>query len=80
MKVLAVQGTAELKQIVRKTNFGLPEPEEHLMFLVKTGMVRQRAADGRIAYSITTKGMRVLVYFKEVDEKVLIARKCRNAH
>jgi predicted transcriptional regulator len=80
MKVLAVQGSAELTQIVCKMDFGLPEPEGYLIFLVKMGMVRQREAEGRIVYFITTKGMRVLVYFKEVDEKLPIARKCRNAH
>ncbi len=80
MKVLAVQGSAELTQIVRKTDFGLSEPEEHLIFLVKMGMIRQRAANDKIVYSITTKGMRVLAYFKEVNEKLPIARKCRDAY
>jgi predicted transcriptional regulator len=80
MKVLAVQGSAEKTQIIRKTNFGLFEPEELLIFLVKMGLVRQRADEGIAVYSLTAKGMRVLVYFKEVNEKVPIARKCRNGH
>jgi predicted transcriptional regulator len=80
LKVLAVQGSAELTQIVRRMDFGLSEPEEHLIFLMKMGLIRQRATGGRIVYSITTKGIRALVYFKELNEKLPIARKCRNAH
>jgi predicted transcriptional regulator len=80
LKVLAVQGSAELTQIVRKMDFGLSEPKEHLIFLMKMGLIRQRTTDSRIVYSITTKGIRVLVYFKELNEKLPIARKCRNVH
>jgi predicted transcriptional regulator len=80
LKVLAVQGSAELTQIVRRMDFSLSESEEHLIFLRKMGLIRQRATDGKVVYSITTKGIRVLVYFKELNEKLPIARKCRNAH
>lgn len=80
MKVLAVQGSAELPQIVRKKDFGLSEPEEYLVFLVKMGIIRQRPVGDRVIYSITTKGLRVLVYFKEVDAKLPLAKKCRNTY
>ena len=70
LKVLANNGQLMQANIMSKVNFNCNMLKEHLSFLVKHELVEEQTIKKRkTAFDVTQKGISVLRYFKELEQK-----------
>ncbi len=69
LNVLALKGQLKLTHIMYKSNVNCKVLKEQLEFLIKNGLVEEKILrKERIVYSATSKGIRVLKYFREIEQ------------
>jgi predicted transcriptional regulator len=69
LDVLALKGQLKLTHIMYKSNVNCKVLKEQLEFLIKNGLVEERILrKERIVYSATPKGIKVLKYFREIEQ------------
>ena len=73
LKVLAQKGPLKLTHIMYKSNVNCKVLKEYLDFLLKQGLIEERAVGkGRIVYADTPRGITVLKYFRELTKALPI--------
>jgi predicted transcriptional regulator len=79
LTVLAHKGPLKLTHIMYKANVNCSVLKEYLDFLLKQGLVEERAVKKqRIVYAVTQRGITVLKYFKELKQVLPIVEESRN--
>jgi predicted transcriptional regulator len=69
LNVLALKGQLKLTHIMYKSNVNCKVLKEQLEFLIKNGLVEEKMLrKERTVYGITSKGIQVLKYFKEIEQ------------
>ncbi|MEM2046022.1 MAG: winged helix-turn-helix domain-containing protein [Candidatus Bathyarchaeia archaeon] len=69
LKVLAQRGPTKLTHIMYKANVNCSVLKEYLDFLIKQGLVEEKAVGKkRVVYAITQRGVTVLKYFRELKQ------------
>lgn len=69
LKVLAQRGPTKLTHIMYKANVNCSVLKEYLDFLIKQGLVEEKAiGKKRVVYVITQRGVTVLKYFRELKQ------------
>ena len=80
LKVLAQRGPLKLTHIMYKANVNCSVLKEYLDFLIKQGLVEERAVGkSRIVFAVTQRGVTVLKYFRELKQVLPIVEEARNA-
>ena len=79
LTVLAQRGPLKLTHVMYKANVNCSVLKEYLGFLLKQGLVEERALKKqRTVYAITQRGITVLKYFKELKQVLPIVEEPRN--
>ena len=79
LSVLAHKGPLKLTHVMYKANVNCSVLKEYLDFLIKQGLVEERAAGKqRMVYAVTQRGITVLKYFKELKQVLPIVEEARN--
>ena len=79
VSLLAQKGPLELTHIMDKVNLNCSVLKEDLGFLVKQGLVEERAfGKDRIFFAVTQRGINVLKYFLGLKVNHLIVEEARN--
>ena len=69
LDVLALKGQLKLTHIMYKSNVNCKVLKEQLEFLLKNSLVEERILrKEKIVYGITSKGIQVLKYFREIEQ------------
>jgi len=77
--VLAHRGPLKLTHVMYKANVNCSVLKEYLEFLIKQGLVEERAVGKqRVVYAVTQRGITVLKYFKELKQVLPIVEEARN--
>lgn len=78
LKVLAQRGPTKLTHIMYKANVNCSVLKEYLDFLIKQGLVEEKAmGKKRVVYAITQRGITVLKYFRELKQVLPIIEESR---
>jgi predicted transcriptional regulator len=78
LKVLALKGNLKLTHIMYKANVNCSVLKEYLDFLIKQGLVEERAlGKQRVVFAITPRGITVLKHFKELRQVLPIVEEAR---
>ena len=81
MKLLAFQGSMELVEIVSQLHLSIQITKKYLRFLVSNTLIKERGTEPKgPSYSISSKGLRVLAYFEELQEGSFGNDGCRNSN
>ena len=73
LKVLAQRGPLKLTHIMYKANVNCNVLKEYLAFLIKQGLIEERAVrKGKVVYANTARGTAVLKFFRELDKALPI--------
>jgi predicted transcriptional regulator len=76
LKVLALRGPLKLTHIMYKANVNCSVLSEYLEFLLKQGLVEERALKkNRTVYAVTQHGLSVLKAFRELTQALPIVEK-----
>ena len=68
LKVLAQKGPTKLTHIMYKANVNSSILKEYLDFLIKQGLIEERAVGkNRVVYANTARGTTVIKYFRELN-------------
>ena len=79
LSVLAHKGPLKLTHVMYKANVNCSVLKEYLDFLIKQGLVEERAAGKqRMVYAVTQRGITVLKYFKELKQVLPIVEEARS--
>jgi len=79
LSVLAHKGPLRLTHIMYKANVNCSVLKEYLDFLIKQGLVEERALKKEhVVYAVTQRGITVLKYFKELKQVLPIVEETRN--
>ena len=77
--VLAHRGPLKLTYVMYKANVNCSVLKEYLDFLIKQGLVEERAVGKqRVVYAVTQRGITVLKYFRELKQVLPIVEETRN--
>jgi predicted transcriptional regulator len=69
LDVLALKGQLKLTHIMYKSNVNCKVLKEQLEFLMKNNLVEEKILrKERTVYGITPKGLKVLKYFREIEQ------------
>jgi predicted transcriptional regulator len=69
LNVLALKGQLKLTHIMYKSNVNCKVLKEQLEFLMKNNLVEEKILrKEKVVYGITSKGMQVLKYFREIEQ------------
>jgi predicted transcriptional regulator len=69
LNVLALKGQLKLTHIMYKSNVNCKVLKEQLEFLIKNSLVEERILrKEKVVYGITSKGIQVLKYFREIEQ------------
>jgi predicted transcriptional regulator len=69
LDVLALKGQLKLTHIMYKSNVNCKVLKEQLEFLLKNSLVEERILrKEKVVYGITSKGIQVLKYFREIEQ------------
>ena len=69
LNVLALKGQLKLTHIMYKSNVNCKVLKEQLEFLIKNSLVEEKILrKEKIVYGITSKGIQVLKYFREIEQ------------
>jgi predicted transcriptional regulator len=69
LDVLALKGQLKLTHIMYKSNVNCKVLKEQLEFLIKNSLVEERILrKEKVVYGITSKGIQVLKYFREIEQ------------
>lgn len=69
LNVLALKGQLKLTHIMYKSNVNCKVLKEQLEFLIKNSLVEEKILrKERVVYGITSKGIQVLKYFREIEQ------------
>ena len=80
LKVLALRGPLKLTHIMYKANVNCSVLSEYLEFLLKQGLVEERALKrNRTVYAVTQHGLTVLKSFRELQQALPIVEEARQA-
>jgi predicted transcriptional regulator len=72
--VLAHHGSLKFTNIRQKANYHANDLKGYLEFLVQRGFITKRTVEGgRIAYSITMKGITVFKHFSHIKAQLCLA-------
>jgi predicted transcriptional regulator len=78
LKVLALRGPLKLTHIMYKANVNCSVLSEYLEFLLKQGLVEERALKkNRTVYAVTQLGLTVLKSFRELSQALPIVEENR---
>jgi predicted transcriptional regulator len=78
LKVLALRGPLKLTHIMYKANVNCSVLSEYLEFLLKQGLVEERALKkNRTVYAVTQHGLTVLKSFRELSQALPIVEENR---
>jgi predicted transcriptional regulator len=78
LKVLALRGPLKLTHIMYKANVNCSVLSEYLEFLLKQGLVEERALKkNRTVYAVTQHGLTVLKSFRELSQALPIVEETR---
>jgi predicted transcriptional regulator len=78
LKVLALRGPLKLTHIMYKANVNCSVLSEYLEFLLKQGLVEERALKkNRTVYAVTQHGLTVLKSFRELSQALPIVEESR---
>jgi predicted transcriptional regulator len=73
LKVLAQKGPTKLTHIMYKANVNSSILKEYLDFLIKQGLIEERAVGkNRVVYSNTERGTTVIKYFRELNKALSV--------
>ena len=76
LKVLAHTGPLKLTDITYKSNVNGNMLKEHLVFLIKQGLVEERTAKkGSVVFAVTQRGINVLKFFREPIQEISLIEK-----
>ena len=79
LKVLAHRGPLKLTHIMYKSNVNCCVLKEYLEFLIKQGLIEERAVGKeRVVYAVTQRGITVLKYFKELKQVLPIVEEAQS--
>jgi predicted transcriptional regulator len=79
LQALALKGNLKLTHIMYKANVNCSVLKEYLDFLMKQGLVEERAlGKQRVVYAITPRGINVLKHFKELRQVLPIVEESRS--
>lgn len=79
LSVLAHRGPLKLTHVMYKANVNCSILKEYFDFLMKQGLVEERAiGKRRVVYAVTQRGITVLKQFKELKEVLPIVEEARN--
>jgi predicted transcriptional regulator len=78
LKVLALRGPLKLTHIMYKANVNCSVLSEYLEFLLKQGLVEERALKkNRTVYAVTQHGLTVLKSFRDLSQALPIVEESR---
>jgi predicted transcriptional regulator len=78
LKVLALRGPLKLTHIMYKANVNCSVLSEYLEFLLKQGLVEERALKkNRTVYAVTQNGLSVLKAFRELTQALPIVEETK---
>jgi predicted transcriptional regulator len=73
LKVLAQKGPTKLTHIMYKANVNSSILKEYLDFLIKQGLIEERAVGkNRVVYANTDRGSTVIKYFRELNKALSV--------
>jgi len=73
LKILAQRGPLKVTHIMYKTNVNCNILKEYLGFLIKQGLIEERAVGkSRVVYANTTRGTTVLKFFRELNKALTV--------
>ena len=79
LDVLALKGQLKLTHIMYKSNVNCKVLKEQLEFLLKNSLVEERMLrKEKVVYGITPKGIKVLKYFREIEQVFPIKEEARH--
>lgn len=79
LRVLAQRGPLKLTHVMYKANVNCSVLKEYMDFLIKQGLVEERAVGKRrLVYAVTQRGITVLKYFRELKQVLPIAEDSGN--
>ncbi len=79
LSVLAHRGPLKLTHVMYKANVNCSVLKEYLDYLLKQGLVEERALrKQRTVYAVTQRGITVLKYFKELKQVLPIVEEAKN--
>ena len=79
LEVLALRGPLKLTHVMYKANVNCSILKEYLEFLIKQGLVEEKAlGKRRVAYAISNKGLTVLKQFRELKQVLPIIEEQRS--
>ncbi len=74
LEVLSFKGPLKLTHIMYKSNVNCNVLSDHLDFLMKNGLVEERAVEKqRVVYALTQRGIGLLKAFREIKQVLPIA-------
>ena len=79
LKVLAQRGPLKLTHVMYKANVNCSVLKEYMVFLIKQGLVEEKAiGKRRVVYAVTQRGIMVLKYFRELKQVLPIVEESGN--
>ncbi|MGD6850811.1 MAG: winged helix-turn-helix domain-containing protein [Candidatus Bathyarchaeia archaeon] len=78
LKALAINGSLKNSQIASQTKTDTKEAKRHLSFLVEKGLVEAKAINQKPLYSVTRRGITVLIHFNELEVEALAVEQIKN--
>jgi len=79
LKVLAQRGPLKLTHVMYKANVNCSVLKEYMAFLIKQGLVEEKAiGKRRLVYAVTQRGITVLKYFRELKQVLPILEESGN--
>jgi predicted transcriptional regulator len=79
LTVLAHRGPLKLTHVMYKANVNCSVLKEYLDFLMKQGLIEERAmGKKRIVFAVTQRGITVLKYFRELKQVLPIVEDARS--
>ncbi len=78
LKALSLKGSLKNSQVASVTVIDAKETKRHLNFLVQKNLVEAKATNQRPVYSVTQRGIAVLIHFNELAVEALAVEQINN--